>query len=74
MPMPYPRAVFTEPTPDPTPWSPQIIVIGIGGNDFSAFHPGKEAWASQADMITDYERTYVAVVQKLRAENPAALF
>jgi lysophospholipase L1-like esterase len=73
MPMLYPRAIFTDSAPDRAPWSPQIIVIGIGGNDFSPFHPGKEAWASQADMIADYQKTYVAFVKKLRADNPHAL-
>jgi lysophospholipase L1-like esterase len=73
MPMLYPRAIFSDPAADPAPWSPQLIVIGMGGNDFSTFHPGKEAWATQADMIADYEKTYVAFVKKLRTDNPDAL-
>lgn len=73
MPMLYPRAIFADPAPDPAAWSPHIIVIGMGGNDFSTFHPGKEAWATQTDMIPDYEKIYVAFVKKLRADNPDAL-
>ena len=43
----YPRALFDDPTPDDTPWEPQIIVIGIGGNDFSSPIRPDEPWGTQ---------------------------
>ncbi len=72
MPMLYPRAIFDDPTPDPAAWHPQIIVVGIGGNDFSTALHDDEPWKSRADLISDHEKTYVAFVRMLRAKNPDA--
>lgn len=68
----YPRTIFERTQTDSSPWTPQIIVIGIGGNDFSTpLQPG-EPWKSQAELKADYIKTYVAFVRKLRADNPQA--
>jgi lysophospholipase L1-like esterase len=73
MPMLYPRALFDDPTPDDTPWEPQIIVIGIGGNDFSSPIRADEPWGTEEKLVADFEKTYVAFMKDLRAKNPRAL-
>ncbi len=72
LPMLYPRALFDDPTPDESPWEPQIIVIGIGGNDFSSPVRADEPWGTQEDFVADYEKTYVEFMKNLRAKNPDA--
>lgn len=55
-------------------WNPQLIVIALGTNDFSTpLHDG-EQWRTRDDLHADFERTYVAFVQRLRASNPRAFF
>lgn len=53
-------------------WTPDIVVIGLGTNDFSTpLHPG-EAWTDEAVLRKDYRETYVAFVQGLKASRPGA--
>jgi hypothetical protein len=55
-------------------WQPQIIVIGLGKNDFSTpLKPG-EQWKSRNVLHFDYELSYATFVQSLRARNPHAFF
>jgi len=73
MPMLYPRAIFDDPKPAAEPdWHPQVIVIGIGGNDFSTPLHDDEPWKTADDLKADYIRTYTAFVQNIRATNPGA--
>jgi len=73
MPMLYPRAIFDDPTPAVEPdWHPQIIVISIGGNDFSTPVRADESWGTAAAMAADYEKTYAAFVERVHAANPKA--
>lgn len=74
MPMLYPRAVFDDPRRDTSPWAPQIIVVAIGGNDFSTDLHNDEPWKTRADLLNDYVSTYVRFVKDLRQKNPNALF
>lgn len=54
------------------PWKPDVVVIGLGTNDFSTpLHPG-EAWADEAALRKDYRETYVTFVQGLKASRPGA--
>ncbi|WP_299003000.1 SGNH/GDSL hydrolase family protein [uncultured Caulobacter sp.] len=56
------------------PWEPEIVVIGLGTNDFStALHPG-EAWADEAALRRDYRDSYVAFIEGLKASRPGARF
>jgi hypothetical protein len=56
------------------PWKPEIVVIGLGANDFStALHAG-EAWADEAALRKDYRDSYVAFVEGLKASRPGARF
>ncbi|EGF90815.1 lipolytic enzyme, G-D-S-L [Asticcacaulis biprosthecium C19] len=73
MPMLYPRALFDDPTPAPRDgWMPQVMVIGIGGNDFSTPVAAGEPWKDEAALQADYEKTYVRFVKNLRKTNPDA--
>lgn len=73
MPMLYPRAIFDDPAPAAEPdWHPQVIVISIGGNDFSTPVRADESWKTGDAMAADYEKTYVAFVRQVRAANPKA--
>ena len=55
-------------------WSPQVIVIALGTNDFTtALHDG-EKWTSRAALHADYERTYLTFLRQLRATYPKAYF
>ena len=55
-------------------WAPQIIVIGLGTNDYSTPLNAGEKWATRDALHADYEATYVKFVQTLRARNPNAYF
>jgi lysophospholipase L1-like esterase len=56
------------------PWRPDVVVIGLGTNDFSTpLHAG-EAWADAAALHKDYRDRYVAFVQGLKASRPNARF
>jgi len=55
-------------------WKPQIIVIGLGTNDFATpLNPG-EKWKARGELESDYEATYVRFIQGLRARNHDAYF
>ncbi len=75
VPIAYPYTLIDHQTPySDTAWQPQIIVIGLGTNDFSTpLNPG-EPWATRDALHADYEATYVKFVQSLRARNPNAFF
>lgn len=68
----WPRVLFGDSTPAPQ-WNPQVIVMGIGFNDFSPPFGTNEAWPTQEAMAADYERTYVDFVKRLKRTNPKAL-
>ena len=54
------------------PWKPDVVVVGLGTNDFSTpLHAG-EAWADEAALRKDYRETYVVFVQGLKASRPNA--
>lgn len=73
MPMLYERALFDDPTPAKQPnWHPQVIVIGIGGNDFSTPVRPDEPWGNEVHLRADFVKTYTAFVKTLRARNPDA--
>lgn len=73
----YPYTLYDGKTEYDAPdwnWDPQIIVIGLGTNDFTTpLHDG-EKWKSRDELHADYEATYVKFVQSLRAKSPNAYF
>ncbi len=75
LPEAYPFALFDGKTPvAETGWQPHVVVIGLATNDFSTpLNPG-EKWKTREELHADYEATYVAFVQQLRARYPHAFF
>lgn len=73
----YDRMIPGDPAPleaDAAGWRPQLIVISLGGNDFSTpLHPG-EHWADQEALRADWRAHYVAFVRRLMARQPQARF
>lgn len=55
-------------------WKPQVIVIGLGGNDFSTPVKPGEKWKDEAVLKADYEASFITFVKTLRAKNPKAFF
>ncbi len=54
-------------------WQPQVIVIGLGDNDFATPVKPGEKWADQAALRGDFITTYLAFLKNLRARNPHAM-
>ncbi|MDT0571307.1 SGNH/GDSL hydrolase family protein [Streptomyces sp. DSM 3412] len=51
----------------PHSWCPQVVVVGLGINDFStALNPG-ERWSTTAELVAAYESAYHGFLDKLRA-------
>jgi len=53
-------------------WKPDVVVIGLGTNDFSTpLNPG-ERWTDEAALRKDYRDSYVSFIQGLKASRPGA--
>ncbi len=53
-------------------WVPDVIVIGLGTNDFSTpLHAG-EAWPTREALHADFVKSYVEFVKSLHEKYPAA--
>jgi hypothetical protein len=74
LPVAYPFTLFDKSSRESNAgWSPQIVVIALGTNDFSTpLNPG-ERWSTRDALHADYEDTYVAFLKSLRARLPDAL-
>lgn len=55
-------------------WQPQVIVIGLGTNDFSTPLNADEKWRTRKQLQQDYIAHYVAFVEQLHQEQPQAQF
>lgn len=53
-------------------WNPQMIVVGLGTNDFSTPLNEGERWSSREELQQDYVFKYVEFVKYLRAKHPKA--
>jgi lysophospholipase L1-like esterase len=80
MPEAYPNIINQENAPirdsdmAADDWTPQVIVIGLGTNDFSTpLNPG-EKWKTRDELQKDYVANYIAFVRELRTVNPGAYF
>jgi lysophospholipase L1-like esterase len=75
MPALYPYSLFDKSAlADDSGWTPDVVVIGLGTNDFSTPLGDGEAWHTRAELRADFIRTYVAFVGQVRAKWPAAEF
>ncbi|GCB52874.1 SGNH/GDSL hydrolase family protein [Streptomyces sp. NL15-2K] len=53
--------------PTPHTWRPQVVVVGLGINDFSTpLNPG-ERWTTEEALVAAYETAYQGFLTKLRA-------
>jgi lysophospholipase L1-like esterase len=55
-------------------WSPQVIVIGLGTNDFSTPVGAGEPWRDAAALSAAFEARYVDFVTSLHRRHPQARF
>lgn len=55
-------------------WQPQVIVIGLGTNDFSTKLNGSERWKTREELQQDYVNKYTQFVKALHTNNPKAQF
>jgi len=55
-------------------WQPQVIVIGLGTNDFSTPLNADERWKTREDLHNDYVAHYTDFVKSLHRKNPKAHF
>jgi lysophospholipase L1-like esterase len=71
----YPRAIPGEAAPfeaDGDDWRPQLIVIGLGTNDFSTPVHAGERWADADALKADWRAHYVAFARDLMRRQPQA--
>jgi len=64
------RPILDQPSTDPSPWTPQIVVVNLGGNDFNSPVQAGEKWPDPTSLVLDYRTSYVAFVKALRARYP----
>lgn len=69
----YPYVLFNKDQEyiDPT-WQPQVIVVGLGTNDYTTKLHAGEKWKTRAELHADYVNTYEQFLNKLRKQNPHA--
>ena len=66
------RPILDQPDADLSPWTPQIVIVNLGGNDFNSPLQAGEKWPDMTSLILDYRTRYVAFVKALRARYPEA--
>ena len=55
-------------------WQPQVIIIGLGTNDFSTKLNDGERWKTRKELQQDYVNKYVHFVKSLHTKNTKAQF
>ena len=53
---------------NPGTWRPQLVVIGLGINDFSTALNANEQWPTTDSLVAAYRTAYTAFIAKLRAQ------
>jgi lysophospholipase L1-like esterase len=73
LPVLYKYALFDHTTPaQDDGWTPDVIVIGLGTNDFSTpLNPG-ETWKTREALRADFTSNYAAFVKSLHVRWPGA--
>lgn len=59
---------------NPGTWKPQLVVVGLGINDFSTALQSGERWATTAALVADYQAAYLAFLDQLRTQYGAETF
>jgi lysophospholipase L1-like esterase len=74
LPEAYPYALFDGETRyEASDWSPDVVVVDLGTNDFSTPLASGERWASREALRADFEAGYVRFAETLRARYGAFL-
>jgi lysophospholipase L1-like esterase len=50
----------------PATWAPQLVVVGLGINDFSTALNANEKWPTTDSLVADYTTAYQGFIDKLR--------
>lgn len=73
LPQAWPFALFEKENPAVDDgWSPQLIVVALGTNDFSTPLRDGEHWQDRAALQADYRATYANFLRMLRIRHPSA--
>ena len=73
LPNAYSYALLDHGTPAPDDgWHPQLIVVGLGTNDFSTPIRAGEPWSDAASLRAAFRAGYTAFLARLRARHPGA--
>ena len=70
----YPFTLYSNNYIYTNDWQPQVIVIGLGTNDFSTQLNDGERWKTREELRADYIQKYVEFVKSLQRKNPKAQF
>ncbi|MGA7674575.1 MAG: GDSL-type esterase/lipase family protein [Rhizomicrobium sp.] len=71
----YQYTLFDKSAPVPDDgWTPDIVVIGLGTNDFSTPLADNERWKTHDELRADFIGVYVSFVKSLHEKWPAAHF
>ena len=71
----YPYALLDQSTlATDEGWTPDVVVIGLGTNDFSTPLSPNERWKTRDALRSDFIASYVEFVKGVRAKWPAAHF
>jgi len=57
---------------DDPAWSPQLVVVGLGTNDFSVPVGAGEPWKDAAELAAAFETRYVDFVRAIHRRHPSA--
>ncbi len=69
----YGRALFDSTvSAPPSNWSPQVIVVALGSNDFFSDLAATERWSDLAELRNDFVMQYVEFFLELRHRHPRA--
>jgi len=67
----YPYTLLSPSEPyDADDWSPDLVVMSLGTNDFSTDLTDEEPWTSRDALMADYEATYLAFLETIMARYP----
>lgn len=70
----YPFTLYSNNYVYNSNWQPQVIVIGLGTNDFSTKLNDGEKWSTREQLQKDYINKYAEFVASLQRKNPKAHF
>lgn len=70
----YPFTLYANNFVYSSKWQPQVIVIGLGTNDFSTPLNNNERWKSREELQQDFVYKYTEFVKSLQRKYPKAEF